>query len=138
LKILLVDDDYLLAKGTAKLIERLSQHPVALADEPSEIFRRCQSGEVDVVLMDVNLPGAYWGEEEVSGTDIARMLKTDPATAFIPIILLTAYALLSERKKLLEASLADYLYTKPVTDYEDLLQLITHLYEASQQQRQLQ
>ncbi len=131
MKILLVDDDYLLAKGTAKLIERLSEYPVALADEPSEIFRHCQSGEVDVVLMDVNLPGAYWGDEEVSGTDIARMLKTDPKTAYIPIILLTAYALLSERKKLLEASLADDLYTKPVTDYEDLLRLITRLYEAS-------
>lgn len=137
MKILLVDDDYLLAKGTAKLIERLSKYPVALADEPAEIFRRCHSGEVDVVLMDVNLPGAYWGDEEVSGTDIARMLKTDPQTAYMPIILLTAYALLSERKKLLEASLADALYTKPVTDYEELLSLITQLYEASKQQRQL-
>jgi len=137
LKILLVDDDYLLAKGTAKLIECLSKYSVALADEPAEIFRRCQSGEVDVVLMDVNLPGAYWGQEEVSGTDIARMLKTDPKTAYIPIILLTAYALLSERTKLLEASLAEALYTKPVTDYEELLGLITQLYEASQQQRQL-
>ena len=135
MKILLVDDDYLLAKGTAKLIERLSEYPVALADEPAEIFRLCQSAQIDIVLMDVNLPGAYWGEEEVSGADIARMLKTDPKTAYIPIILLTAYALLSERKKLLEASLADDLYTKPVTDYEELLRLISRLYEASQQQR---
>lgn len=138
MKILLVDDDLLLAKGTAKLIERLSQYLVTLADEPAEIFRLCQSGEVDLVLMDVNLPGAYWGEEEVSGTDIARLLKTEPKTAYIPIILLTAYALLSERKKLLDASLADDLYTKPVTDYEALLSLITLLYEASQQQRQLE
>ncbi|MEO8892839.1 MAG: response regulator [Coleofasciculaceae cyanobacterium] len=137
MKILLVDDDYLLAKGTAKLIERLSKYPVALADEPAEIFRLCQSREVDIVLMDVNLPGAYLGDEEVSGTDLARLLKTDQKTAYIPIILLTAYALVSERKKLLEASMADDLYTKPVTNYEELLSLITQLYEASQQQRQL-
>lgn len=137
MKILLVDDDYLLAKGTAKLIERLSKYPVVLADEPAEIFRFCQSGEVDIVLMDVNLPGAYLGDEEVSGTDLARLLKTDLKTAYIPIILLTAYALVSERRKLLEASMADDLYTKPVTNYEELLSLITQLYEASQQQRQL-
>lgn len=137
MKILLVDDDYLLAKGTAKLIERLSKYTVALADEPAEIFRLCQSGDVDIVLMDVNLPGAYLGEEEVSGTDLARLLKTDPKTAYIPIVLLTAYALLSERKTLLEDSMADDLYTKPVTNYEELLSLITQLYEASQQQRQL-
>ncbi|MGB5963857.1 MAG: response regulator [Coleofasciculaceae cyanobacterium] len=137
MKILLVDDDYLLAKGTAKLIERLSEYTVALADEPAEIFRLCQSGDVDIVLMDVNLPGAYLGDEEVSGTDLARLLKTDPKTAYIPIVLLTAYALLSERKTLLEDSMADNLYTKPVTNYEELLSLITQLYEASQQQRQL-
>lgn len=137
MKILLVDDDCLLAKGTAKLIERLSKYSVALADEPAEIFRLCQSGEVDLVLMDVNLPGAFLGDEDVSGTDLARLLKTDLKTAYIPIILLTAYALVSERKKLLEASMADDLYTKPVTNYEELLSLITQLYEASQQQRQL-
>lgn len=137
MKILLVDDDYLLAKGTAKLIERLSEYTVALADEPAEIFRLCQSGDVDIVLMDVNLPGAYLGDEEVSGTDLARLLKTDPKTAYIPVVLLTAYALLSERKTLLEDSMADNLYTKPVTNYEELLSLITQLYEASQQQRQL-
>lgn len=137
MKILLVDDDFLLAKGTAKLIERLSQYPVTLADEPAEIFRLCQSGDVNIVLMDVNLPGAYLGDEEVSGTDLSRLLKTDPKTAYIPIILLTAYALLSERKKLLETSLADDLYTKPVTNYEELLSLITQLYEASQQRHQL-
>jgi two-component system, cell cycle response regulator DivK len=135
LNILLVDDDYLLAKGTAKLIERLSDYPVAVADEPEEIFRLCQSGAVDVVLMDVNLPGAYWQEEEVSGADLSRILKTDPKTAYIPIILLTAYALLSERQRLLQISLADDLYTKPVTDYEALLRLITRFYEASRENR---
>lgn len=131
MNILLVDDDYLLAKGTAKLIERLSNYPVILADEPAEIFRLCQSGTIDVVLMDVNLPGAYWEEEEVSGADLARLLKTDPKTAYLPIILLTAYALLSERQRLLQISLADDLYTKPVTDYDHLLKLITKFFEAS-------
>lgn len=136
MNILLVDDDYLLAKGTAKLIERLSDYTVTLADEPEEILRLCQSGAVDVVLMDVNLPGAYWQEEEVSGADLSRLLKTDPKTAYIPIILLTAYALISERKQLLQISLADDLYTKPVTDYEALLRLITKFYEISRENRQ--
>lgn len=134
MKILLVDDDYLLAKGTAKLIERFSGYPVILTDEPAEIFQQCQAGEVNVVLMDVNLPGACWEEEEVSGTEITRLLKTNPKTAHIPIVLLTAYAMLSERQKLLQASLADDLITKPITDYHSLLALITRLYEVSKQQ----
>ena len=137
MKILLVDDDYLLAKGTAKLLERLSGHQVMIADEPAIIFQQCQTGDVDIVLMDVNLPGAYWKDEEISGADLARFLKTNPQTAYIPIILLTAYAMSNEQKTLLQASLADDLLTKPVTDYNALLGLMTRLWEANRQPREL-
>lgn len=133
MKILLVDDDYLLAKATAKLIERLSGHQVIITDEPAIIFQECQAGDVDIVLMDVNLPGAYWKNEEISGADISHFLKTDPQTAHIPIILLTAYSMLSEQQKLLQASHADSFLTKPVTNYNALFELITQLVEASKQ-----
>jgi CheY-like chemotaxis protein len=132
-KILLVDDDYLLAKATAKLIERLSGHQVVITDEPATIFQECQAGDIDIVLMDVNLPGAYWKDEEISGADIAHFLKTDPQTTHIPIILLTAYSMLSEQQKLLQASHADDFLTKPVTNYNALFELITRLVEASRQ-----
>jgi CheY-like chemotaxis protein len=102
-------------------------------DEPAAIFQECQSGIVDLVLMDVNLPGAYWKDEEISGADLARFLKTDPLTAHIPIILLTAYAMLSEQQILLQASQADGLLTKPVTDYNVLFGLISRLVAANEQ-----
>ncbi|AFZ18042.1 response regulator [Allocoleopsis franciscana] len=133
MKILLVDDDYLLAKATAKLIERLGGYSVVINDEPTAIFQACQSGIVDLVLMDVNLPGAYWQDEEISGADLARFLKTDPLTAHIPILLLTAYAMLGEQQILLQASQADGLFTKPVTDYNALFGLMTRLVSESGQ-----
>lgn len=129
MNILLVDDDYVLAKGTAKLIQRLGGHQVWITDEPVEILQQCQTGTVDLVLMDVNLPGAQWEGQEVSGADISRILKTQPKTANIPIILLTAYAMVSERQTLLEASQADEFCAKPITDYEALLNLIARLSE---------
>jgi two-component system cell cycle response regulator DivK len=125
--ILLVDDDYLLAKGTAKLMQRIGGHQVTITDIPAEIFQKCQAGEVDVVLMDVNLPGASWEGQQVSGADLARMLKIQPATAHIPIIMVTAYAMLTERKTLLATSRADEFFTKPITDYQELLELIDRL-----------
>ncbi|MDX2214159.1 MAG: response regulator [Oculatellaceae cyanobacterium bins.114] len=128
LNILLVDDDYLLAKGTAKLIQRLGGHRVDIADDPTEIFRQCQTGTIDLVLMDVNLPGAEWENCEVSGADLARLLKNDPQTAHIPIILITAYAMLAEREALLAASKADDFFAKPITDYQKLLDAIAHLH----------
>lgn len=134
MKILLVDDDYLLAKGTAKLIQKLGNHEVLITDEPAEIFQQCQTGEIDLVLMDVNLPAAQWEGQEVSGADITRLLKSQPQTARIPIILITAYAMLTERQKLLEISLADEFCAKPITDYEALLEQMSRLHAARQQQ----
>jgi CheY-like chemotaxis protein len=127
LNILLVDDDYLLAKGTAKLIQRLGGHQVDITDDPAEIFKRCEFGMVHLILMDVNLPGATWENQEVSGADLARLLKTNSRTAHIPIILITAYAMLSERQALLSSSQADEFFAKPITDYEKLLEMINQL-----------
>ena len=127
MNILLVDDDRTLAHSTAKLIHRLGGHNVDITDEPAEIFWLCQAQDVDLVIMDVNLPGAQWQGQAVSGADIARMLKNHPHTANIPIILVTAYAMLNEQEALLKTSEADKFVAKPITDYAALLELIHQL-----------
>jgi len=126
-KILLVDDDYLLAKGTAKLIQYLGGHHVAITDDPADIFQQCQTGDVDLVIMDVNLPGAQWQGEKVSGADLSRFLKTQPETQHIPVILVTAYAMMTERQALLTTSQADEFVPKPITDYKSFLEKIEKL-----------
>ncbi len=127
LNILLVDDDYALAYSTAKLIHRIAGHNVYITDEPAEIFWQCRDKNIDLILMDVNLPGAQWQGMAVSGADLARVLKNSAPTDHIPIILVTAYAMLAERKVLLENSQADEFITKPITDYAALLDLIHQL-----------
>jgi PAS domain S-box-containing protein len=60
----------------------------------------------DVILMDINLPG-------MSGIDAMTLLRQDPDTAHIPIIALSANAMLHDRENGLEAGFFRYL-TKPV------------------------
>lgn len=127
LDILLVEDNLPLAKSTAKLIERLGGHSVQITDEPQTIFELCSQVKVDIILMDINLPGAFWEEEEVSGTDLSRLLKTNPQTASLPIILLTAYAMANERETLLGESQADDFFIKPIKDYTALISVIEKL-----------
>lgn len=133
MNVLLVDDDYLLAKGTAKLIQRIGNHNVLTTEDPQDLFQQCRSGTIDLVLMDVNLPAARWNGKQVSGADLTRSLKSDPRTAGIPVILITAYAMLSERQKLLEASQADEFFAKPITSYQVLLETMDRLYARSRQ-----
>ena len=127
LRILLVEDNLSLAKSTAKLIERLGGHQVSITDEPKTIWELCTAGKVDIILMDINLSGASWAGEEVSGTDLSRLLKAQPETAHIPIILLTAYAMESEREPFLADSQADEFVTKPISDYAALIKAIERL-----------
>lgn len=121
MNILLVDDDKILAESTAKLIECIGDHQVYITDEPEEVVQQCLSGKVDVVMMDVNLPGAEWEGKSISGADLSRLLKTQPQTAEIPIVLVTAYALVNEQEVLLETSKAEIFYSKPILDFDALL-----------------
>jgi two-component system cell cycle response regulator DivK len=127
MNILLVDDDKILAESTAKLIECLGDHQVYITDEPQEVVQQCLSGKVDVVMMDVNLPGAEWEGQSISGADLSRFLKTQPQTADIPIVLVTAYALVNEQECLLETSQAEIFYSKPILDFDALLTKLRQL-----------
>jgi CheY-like chemotaxis protein len=60
----------------------------------------------DVILMDINLPG-------ISGIEVLKILRDDPATARIPIVALSANAMPRDIKKGLEAGFFYYL-TKPI------------------------
>jgi CheY-like chemotaxis protein len=125
LNILLVEDNELLARGTAKLIERLGNHQVFITAEPKEIFQQCEAGAVELVIMDINLPGARWQGEKVDGSILSRHLKAQSKE--IPIILVTAYTMPAQQELLLSQSGADSCYTKPISDYDAFLKMITLL-----------
>jgi len=58
-----------------------------------------------LILMDIQLP-------EVDGLALTRQLKADAATAAIPVVALTAYAMADDRREALEAGCDGYI-TKP-------------------------
>ncbi|MDR0777142.1 MAG: two-component system response regulator [Azonexus sp.] len=60
----------------------------------------------DLILLDIMMPG-------LSGYDVCRELKADPATSHIPIIFLTAMTAVEDERKGLEMGAADYI-TKPI------------------------
>ena len=124
MNILLVEDDYLLGRGTARLLEKLGNHRLRLTHKAVDVFKHCRSGAIDLVIMDVNLPGTVWEGKEVTGVDLSRLLKSQADTDALPIVLLTAHAMDADRTHLLAHSLADCLCTKPIADYGAFLSLL--------------
>jgi DNA-binding response OmpR family regulator len=78
------------------------------ASDAEEALRVMREQSPDVVLLDVTLsPG-------LSGFDVCRILKENPETEHVPIIMLTARSLPSERDQGLALGAASYV-TKPFT-----------------------
>lgn len=127
MNILLVEDDYLLGRSTARLLEKLGEHRVRLTHKAADVFKHCQSEWSDLVIMDVNLPGTFWQGQEVSGIDLCRLLKLQPQTTHLPVVLLTAHAVEDDISRMISDSFANYLCTKPIIDYEAFLRLLEQL-----------
>lgn len=113
-RILVVDD----VPANVRLLEvrLLAEYfEVLTASNGREALEICESGRVDVVLLDVMMP-------DMDGFETCRRLKADPATAHIPVVMVTALDQAADRVRGLEAGADDFL-TKPVND----LQLMTRV-----------
>lgn len=93
-------------------------YSVDIAVDGLDAVTQATMGLPDLVLLDLSLPG-------IDGYEVARRLKAAPATRRIPLIALTAHALVEDRDRSIEAG-CDEFETKPV-DLARLIQKIDAL-----------
>src|SRR5215207_9398759 len=106
-RILVVDD----IPANVKLLEaRLSAEyfDVLTASNGAEALAMCARAECDIVLLDIMMP-------DMDGFEVCRRLKANPATHYIPVVMVTALDSPADRVRGLEAGADDFL-TKPVSD----------------------
>ncbi|HRD77560.1 MAG TPA: PleD family two-component system response regulator [Hyphomicrobiaceae bacterium] len=106
-RVLVVDD----ILANVKLLEaRLSAEyfEVLTAFNAKDAIEICSRERVDVVLLDVMMPG-------MNGFEACRIIKSNPRTAHLPIVMVTALDQPSDKLQGLESGADDFL-TKPVDD----------------------
>ena len=114
-KALIVDDDVRNIFALTSVLERYDMVAVFAETGRSAISLLEDSGDVDVVLMDIMMP-------EMDGVDTMKAIRMNPRFKDLPIVAVTAKAMKGDREKCIEAGAWDYL-SKPV----DSKQLLTAL-----------
>ena len=114
MRILVVDDE----PDAIELIRfnlKASGYEVLTAEDGEEALAKARKFSPDMILLDVMLP-------EIDGLEVCKILRRDPATASLPIIMLTAKASEIDRVLGLEFGADDYV-TKPFSPRELMLRV---------------
>jgi two-component system cell cycle response regulator DivK len=112
--ILYIEDNEYNRKIVRQLLGRTSYRLVEANDGEAGVAI-AQREIPQLILMDVQLP-------KMSGLDATRVLKADPRTGHIPIIVITSFALSGDREKAAAAGADNYL-AKPYSPRELLTQV---------------
>jgi CheY-like chemotaxis protein len=105
MKILLVEDNEMNRDMLSRRLQRKGYF-IVIAQDGEQGFSLACSEAPDLILMDISLP-------LMDGCEVTRRLKANPKTCHIPIIVLTAHALVTDRVKAFNAGCDDY-DTKPI------------------------
>ncbi len=111
----LIVDDEALNRQLLNGILKSKGHETSQAENGKQALEIIHSCSVDVVLLDVVMPG-------FDGFQVCRRLKADPRTASIPVILVTSLSDRSHRLMGIEVGARDFL-SKPVDAQEVLLRV---------------
>ncbi len=127
-RVLVVDDDPDIA---AFLVHLLKKDDIAAdsTEDGASALRRIQLAPPDLVLMDVMMPGQ-------DGFEVCRQLKGNPATALVPVVLVTALDDRLSRVRGIEAGADDFL-TKPI-QREELVARVRTLRKLQNTRRELE
>ena len=116
-RVLLVDDNRDMREYVERLLRR--RYDVVSVSDGDQGLAAVRAYPPDLVLTDIMMPG-------MNGFEFLRMLRSDPATSTIPVILLSARAGEEAESEGLEAGADDYL-VKPFTARELMARVGAHI-----------
>ena len=122
--VLIVEDDLVNARVFSKILTKRGGMAVKHTEDVQEVITIAQNGEADVVLMDVSLAHSMYQGKPMDGIKITQLLKANPDTATLPVILVTAHAMDGDRENFLAQSGADGYISKPIVDHQGFVDQI--------------
>ncbi len=116
-KILYVEDNFQNFRLVMRMLYRDDHYEVIQAPDGESGLKMATDLKPDLILMDINLP-------DIDGEEVTQRIKANPALQHIPIVALTANAMVGDRERYLDAGCDDYM-RKPL-NRSDLIAILTH------------
>jgi CheY-like chemotaxis protein len=113
-KVLLVEDNPRFRAIMSSVLRR-KRHEIVAAEDGATALRKATSERPDIIFLDLGLP-------DMNGVEVISLLKKNPVTEQIPVIICTAYVNETEKSRIFQYGGAEIL-TKPVTSF-DLLEAL--------------
>lgn len=129
-KILIVEDDPINVKFMQVVLVRKGGFDVVVSEDVEEILALVAAGDVSAVIMDISLSRSIHMGQKVDGIYITRLLKADPATRGVPVILATAHAMTGDRERFLAETGAEHYLSKPLHDPDHFLREVNKVFPA--------
>jgi CheY-like chemotaxis protein len=117
-RILLAEDDRFLRKAAETALKR-SGFAVLPAVDGEEALRTARAEAPDLILLDLIMP-------KMQGFEVLRALKADPATAAIPVVILSNLGQDGDMKRAMEAGAVGY-FVKANLSLQDLVKRVGEL-----------
>ena len=102
----LVADDYIVNQELVKEMLEMMECQVEVADDGKETVEMFSENEYDIIFLDIQMP-------EMDGYEVAKTIRKHTKGKAVPIVAITANALVGDREKCLEAGMSDYV-PKPI------------------------
>ncbi|HEY1498496.1 MAG TPA: response regulator [Acidobacteriaceae bacterium] len=100
--LILIADDRPSSRELLRLVLERSGYMVIEAEDGHQALDRVRSGNPDLVLMDLQMPG-------LDGYEVLAALRSEPRFTTLPVLALTASAMRGDRETILAAGFTDYL-----------------------------
>ncbi len=122
--VLVVEDNPINWKVFERILTKRGGLIAKHTEDVETVMELAQSKQADLILMDIALANSYYQGQAVDGIQITQMLKANPETANLPIILVTANGGAHDREYFLNKSGADGYIPKPVIDHKAFVEEI--------------
>jgi CheY-like chemotaxis protein len=127
-RVVIVEDNELIVKFYRYVLEH-DGYVVSATESGDETLQLAREADTVAIILDISLRSTSVEGRSIDGLELGRMLKADPATQEVPIIIATAHTMAGDRERFLRESGAEAFLRKPVTDPAELTSMIQRLSE---------